>query len=93
MTNYVMASNDEAKLMSVRFFDLSLDNLVGQNSANTQGSILSAISGHSCRCSLSTNLGSSLNATVNAINARSLPKGVPKIIVLIVGSTSLDNVY
>jgi len=46
-----------------------------------------------CRCAAQSNLGQSLNSTINNIMAANLPAGVNKIIVALVGTTSLDNVY
>jgi len=45
-----------------------------------------------CRCAAQSNLGQSLNSTINNIMAANLPAGVNKIIVALVGTTSLDNV-
>jgi uncharacterized SAM-binding protein YcdF (DUF218 family) len=46
-----------------------------------------------CRCASQSNLGQSLNSTINNIVAANLPAGVNKIIVALVGTTSLDDVY
>jgi hypothetical protein len=92
LSNFVTHSNDDPALMSVSYYDLNRDPLVAYSSANTQSSIASAISGKSCRCAGSSNLGSSLNATVASILARNFPSGVNKVVVAVVGSTSLDDV-
>ena len=46
----------------------------------------------SCRCAASSNLGVSLNSTISKIVAHNFDSGISKIIVAIVGTTSLDDV-
>lgn len=93
MTNYAIATKDDPTLISINYFDTTIDPVFSLSTSSTQTSLISSIIGHSCRCAFGTNLGVSLNSTINAINAASLPNGVPKIIVVIVGSSSMDNVY
>ncbi len=79
--------------MSINYFDLTLDPSVTQSATTTQASILGVILAKTCRCTSNTNIGSAINSTIASINSANLKRGIPKIIVAIVGSTSLDNVY
>lgn len=91
LTNYVTQTNDDPSLMSINYYDATFDNSVGYG--NSKSTILSAISAKSCRCTGSGNLGNAINNTITKINAGGFSKGLPKILMLLIGSTSLDNVF
>ena len=94
ITNYIAHSQDEPAMTSLSFYDSAVENVVSLSSGNTQATILAALLSHSCRCNNNApNLGAAINTTTNNIIAKGYAKGVPKIIVAIVGSTSVDNVY
>lgn len=92
ITDYMSTSKDDPSLMSLSFYGATTQRIVSQSSTNSQVSLLAAAIGHSCSCSSSPYLGQALNATTNHILSRSIPKATPKVIVVITGSTSLDDV-
>jgi hypothetical protein len=91
LTNYVSQTKDDLGLMSIHYYDATFDSSVGFGSS--KASILSAISSKSCRCTGNGNLGNAINNTISRINAAGYSNGIPKLLVILVGSSSLDNVY
>lgn len=91
LTNYVNQTTDDPTLISINYFDAAYDASVGFGSSKS--AILSAIPSKTCRCSGNGNLGLAINSTIAKINSRGFSNGVNKILVVLVGSTSSDNVY
>ena len=60
--------------------------------ANDMTTITTTTNAKTCRCSGNSNLGSSLNATITKIVANNFNTGLGKIIVVLVATTSLDDV-
>lgn len=77
--------------MSIHYYDSTFESSIGYG--NSKSAILSAISSKTCRSSGNANLGNAINNTLAKINAAGYSSGLPKILVILVGSTSLDNVY
>jgi len=91
LTNYVTQTKDDPTLMSINYYDATFDSSIGYG--NSQAAILSRISSKTYRGSGSGNLGNAINNTISQINAAGFANGVPKLLVLLVGSSSLDDVY
>lgn len=93
LNNYVSISKDDPSLLSINYYDLNLQTSVSFNQGNSLVSMMALTLAKTCRCAAQSNLGQSLNSTVNNIIAANFPAGVNKIIVALVGTTSLDDVY
>jgi hypothetical protein len=92
LTDYMSNSNDDPSLMSLSYYDSTTQRVIPQSSTNSQVGLLAAAVGHVCACSLSPYLGQALNSTANHITSLSSTKSIPKLIIAIVGSNSLDDV-
>ena len=85
-------TNDDPTIMFIGYYDLNLENSVDYSTSNTKVNIMSTNLAKTCRCAASSNLGASLNSTIAKIVANNFDSGVSKIIVAVVGTTSLDDV-
>ena len=92
LNNYIAMTNDDPAIISISYYDLNLQSSIDYNPANTKVNIMVTNSAKACRCSGNSNLGASLNSTIAKIQANNFNSGISKIIVAIVGTTSLDDV-
>lgn len=76
--------------MSIHFYDSSFDPYIDYGT--NRATMLSMINSKYYR-SGGTLTGQSINATVEKIKAKTFPKGVPKILVIMTDGNSFDDVY
>ena len=92
LNNYIAMTNDDPTIISISYYDLNLQSSIDYSPSNTKVNIMVTNSAKACRCSGNSNLGASLNSTIAKIQTQNFNSGISKIIVAIVGTTSLDDV-